>query len=226
MLKNGFNYFRGVRNIKLYTAIVLFVFLLTSTSVFSATYNDSEYAKIVKQDTGFEPNIIEIRGNRTSLSVTQLQDFFDQTSNVTLKYQHPNDGSVIGYGYHFASGYFTVDFLEGSEVNNNTIEDIYMTLETEAQKMGIQDVGVVFQYSDFLFLEEEELLPEDEIQTEEANVESSTDESENEMLTEETDVEISTDEPQNETETTNTTPGFSALTLLIMIFVVWRFKPN
>jgi hypothetical protein len=78
-----------------------------------------------------------------------------------------------------------------------------MTLETEGQKTGIQDVGVVFQYSELPKLDEE-------------------------MPTEEKGVEISTDEPENgiETETTNTTPGFSALTLLIMIFMLWRFKSN
>ncbi len=155
-------------------------------STTAAAYNNSEYAKIVQQETGFDPIIIEIRGDRTALSVDETRDFFAQTRHVTSKYMYPNNGSIISYGYHFSSGYFTVKFVEGSEVNASIIDEIYKVQETEGQKRGIQDVGVVFEYS--------------ELET--------------------------TDEGRPETETTNTTPGFSALTLLIMIFMLWRFKSN
>jgi hypothetical protein len=91
---------------------------------------------------------------------------------------YPNNGSIISYGYDFSSGYFTVRFLEGSEVNTSIIDEIYKVHETEGQKRQIKDIGVVFEYTELLMTDEE--------------------------------------------QPNKSTPGFTALTLLLSLsFVMW-----
>ncbi len=148
--------------------IILF-FLVANICIVSAAYENSEYAEIFRQETGVEPHIIEIQGNKTALTVDETRDFFAQTRHVTSKYMHPDNGSIVSYGYHFSSGYFTVKFLEGSEVNASIIDEIYKAQETEGQKIGIQDVGVVFQYSELPMTHEEQTDTEDGIDSENNN---------------------------------------------------------
>ncbi|WP_406661349.1 hypothetical protein V7O66_02170 [Methanolobus sp. ZRKC3] len=187
---------------KSYTAIVLFVFLLASVGTVTAVDNDgSEYVDEF-QDSGIGPNVIEIRGNKTILNVDQMHDFLRQIAPLMLKYHHPNNGSVISYGYDF-TGYFTVEFLEGSKVNKTTIDDIYKIHDAEAQKRGIQDVGVAFQFSG---------PASEEVQLDV------------EMPEDVAIVEMPEDVAIEEREDNTSAPGFSALTLLLVFSIIMWFR--
>ncbi|WP_319506142.1 hypothetical protein [uncultured Methanolobus sp.] len=190
-------------------------FLAEQEAVRKATFTpgiDVENLTVVKNS----PYVIEARGNvpiaNTEIPITYTElirreqdDRFyliNQNSQAEIieRYAHPN-GPVIAQGYSHGS-YVSISILTGSDVDEETLDSIYNIIEQEANEVGIENVPVVFMYEDIPIEDEEQ--PD----------------------TEETDVESSIDEPGNETETTNTTPGFSALTLIIMIFMLWRFKSN
>jgi hypothetical protein len=211
--------------------------LLTITSIVSAVDNNSSDSELTNVEKAAEfiaqqeaaskatlvpgidvkdldvvknnPYVIEARGkiltvdseimgreldNRFYLIIENSQD------EIIEKYAHPN-GPVIAQGYAYGS-YVSISILDGSDVDEETLDSIYNIIEQEANEVGIENVPVVFEY------EEMAIVDEGQPDTEYVDVESSTDKSENEI----------------ETETTNTTPGFSALTLIIMIFLLWRFK--
>ena len=180
--------------------------MLGCIGIVSAAYEDSEYVKQYNAKFGVDPDVLEIRGNQTTSLMYQAPDFCDNIAAMMAKYMYRNNGSTISYGYDF-SGYFVVDFLKGSEVNESTIDEIYEIHEIEAQKRGIQNVGVVFKYLELVPADDEELATE-EFTIVESNVEISADKSEN-MI---------------ENESTEVTPGFTALTLISMIIVLWKFK--
>ncbi|WP_406671131.1 hypothetical protein V7O67_05220 [Methanolobus sp. ZRKC4] len=155
------------------------------------------------------PYVIEARGKIPTYDAEIMERGLDNSFSLIIgnskndiieKYAHPN-GPVIAFGYDYGS-YVSISILAGSDVDEETLDSIYNIIEQEAKEGGIENVPVVFMY------EEIAIVDEGQPDTEYVDVESSTDKSENEI----------------ETETTNTTPGFSALTLIIMIFLLWRFK--
>ena len=70
-------------------------------------------------------------------------------------YLYP-DGSVISYGYGY-QGYLTVSFLEGSDVNEALMDEIYGIFDQQGMQMEIDDIPVVFQFES-LPVEDIELL--------------------------------------------------------------------
>jgi hypothetical protein len=64
---------------------------------------------------------------------------------MTAGYMRPN-GSVMSYGYNY-QGYLSVQFPEGTEVNESLINEIYSIFDQEAMKDNISDVPVLFEYS-------------------------------------------------------------------------------
>ena len=61
-----------------------------------------------------------------------------------LAYHRP-DGPVISYGYNY-QGYLTVGFLEGSEISESLMDEIYEIFDRQAMQMEIDDVSVVFRF--------------------------------------------------------------------------------
>jgi hypothetical protein len=62
-----------------------------------------------------------------------------------LPYMQP-EGVLVSYGYNY-QGYLTVDILEGSEVDETLMDEIYEIFDKQGKKMGIKDVPVVFQFT-------------------------------------------------------------------------------
>lgn len=60
------------------------------------------------------------------------------------KYMYP-DGPVISHGYGY-DGYISVTFLEGSEVNESLMDEIYKIIDQKALRSGIKDVSVKFEF--------------------------------------------------------------------------------
>lgn len=69
------------------------------------------------------------------------------------EYMYP-DGSVIMYGYG-SDGLF-VSFLEGSEVNESLMNEIYDKIDQRAVQNGIEDIPVEFEF---------ESIPKEDIET-------------------------------------------------------------
>ena len=59
-------------------------------------------------------------------------------------YLYP-DGPVISYGYDY-QGYLTVYFLEGSDINESLMDEIYGIFDRQGMQMGIDDIPVMFQF--------------------------------------------------------------------------------
>lgn len=66
-------------------------------------------------------------------------------TEIMAEYMRPN-GSVMSYGYNY-QGYLSVQFPEGTEVNESLINEIYSIFDQEAMKNNISGVPVLFEYS-------------------------------------------------------------------------------
>ncbi|UGV41577.1 HEAT repeat domain-containing protein [Methanococcoides orientis] len=78
------------------------------------------------------------------------------------KYMHPY-GPVISYGQGY-DGYISVTFLEGSEVNESLMDEIYGVIDKKAVENGIDDIPVKFEFEEMPVLDEapcEDLIEED-----------------------------------------------------------------
>jgi hypothetical protein len=159
--------------------------------------------------TRTHPGVFEVRGKvpvtnsdleREALSERYQQILENTKEEIINKYLSPN-GPVIAWGLS-VDNYLIVSILAGSEIDNETLDSLYQILEEEAIKVGIENVPVAFEY--------EEMLRDDEgFPSEESDIEIATGESENE----------------NQSENTNSTPGFSALTLLLVFSILmWLRK--
>jgi hypothetical protein len=70
-------------------------------------------------------------------------------------YMYPQ-GQVISYGWSIENR-IGVGILEGSEVNNSTLGDIYNIFDRAGKGVGVADVPVIFSYTEFPV--DEEILP-------------------------------------------------------------------
>jgi len=64
------------------------------------------------------------------------------------KYIRP-DGPVISYGYSYY-GYISVEFLEGSDIDETLMDEIYDIFDQRGKQMGINDVPVLFQFDNIV----------------------------------------------------------------------------
>ncbi|WP_319507749.1 HEAT repeat domain-containing protein [uncultured Methanolobus sp.] len=87
----------------------------------------------------------------------ELENMKDIRSEME-KYMYP-DGPVISYGQGY-DGYISVTFLEGSEVDESLMDDIYGEIDQKAIENGIEDIPVKFEF-DEMPVECEELIEED-----------------------------------------------------------------
>jgi HEAT repeat protein len=92
----------------------------------------------------------------------QRREWFDQLNKICdlardsmEPYNYPQ-GPVVSYGWSIENR-IGVGILEGSEVNNSTLGDIYNIFDQAGKEIGIADVPVIFSYAEFPV--DEELLP-------------------------------------------------------------------
>lgn len=74
--------------------------------------------------------------------------------NYMEPYSYP-EGPVISYGWGIENR-VGVGILEGSEVNNSTLDNIYDVFDQAGKESGVADVPVVFRYEEFTV---DEILP-------------------------------------------------------------------
>jgi len=85
----------------------------------------------------------------------QLNKICDLARDSMEPYNYPQ-GPVISYGLSIENR-IGVGILEGSEVNNSTLGDIYNIFDQAGKEIGVTDVPVIFSYAEFPV--DEELLP-------------------------------------------------------------------
>ncbi len=104
----------------------------------------------------------------------QLNTIYTLARDSMEAYMYPQ-GPVISYGWSIENR-IGVGILEGSEVNNSTISDIYNIFNQTGKGIGVADVPVIFSYIEFPV--DEETLPkiaediektEEPVEAEEAN---------------------------------------------------------
>ena len=96
--------------------------------------------------------VIQTRGNIPKIELEnekrewlhKLDQNGKSIRNQMLPYMQP-EGILVSYGYNY-QGYATVDILEGSEVDETLMDEIYEIFDRQAMQMGIDDVPVVFQF--------------------------------------------------------------------------------
>ncbi|MDD3317791.1 MAG: HEAT repeat domain-containing protein [Methanosarcina sp.] len=67
--------------------------------------------------------------------------------NYMEPYSYP-EGPVISYGWGIENR-VGVGILEGSEVNNSTLDNIYDVFDQAGKEIGVADVPVIFSYTEF-----------------------------------------------------------------------------
>jgi hypothetical protein len=85
----------------------------------------------------------------------QLNTIYTLARDSMEAYMYPQ-GPVISYGWSIENR-IGVGILEGSEVNNSTISDIYNIFNQTGKGIGVADVPVIFSYIEFPV--DEETLP-------------------------------------------------------------------
>jgi len=93
----------------------------------------------------------------------QLHTICDLSGDNMKLYFYP-EGPVISYGCSIENC-VTVGILEGSEVNNSTLHDIYSIFDQAGKETGVDDVPVVFKYEGFP-REDVEMVKETEVPSE------------------------------------------------------------
>jgi streptogrisin B len=99
-------------------------------------------SKVIKVN-GTIPEIKDEKEKRKWLD--KLDKNGKKVNKEMLQYMQPN-GPLVSCGYNY-QGYLVVDILEGSEIDESMIDDIYEIYNKQAKKDGIKEVPVVFQYS-------------------------------------------------------------------------------
>ena len=74
-------------------------------------------------------------------------------------YKYP-EGPVISYGWGIENR-IGVGILEGSEVNNSTLDNIYGVFDMMGKEIGVNDVPVVFRYEGSVQTETAQEVSED-----------------------------------------------------------------
>ncbi|MDK2827176.1 MAG: hypothetical protein PWQ63_665 [Methanolobus sp.] len=144
--------------------LIGFVFVVSADSNGSANDSNDKVIDILEEDLPeYGPQIYEkIKENKTTIrtegNIPQIKvedekrewlQKLDQTGkglrDQMLSYMQPN-GPVVSYGYNY-QGYMTVDFLEGKEIDDSLMNEIYEKFDGQASKMGIEEIPVVFQFT-------------------------------------------------------------------------------
>lgn len=133
-----------------------------------------EFGPETFKDLRNETNVITTYGIMPSFeNETERRDWLGKlmeigkgARNETEDYFHPN-GSVIWTGCGI-NGCVEVGILEGTDIDNSTLDEIYEIFEEQGKKVGIEEVPVVFMYDGFIVLDEE-IVGESNTSSEENN---------------------------------------------------------
>ncbi|AKB50838.1 putative lyase [Methanosarcina barkeri str. Wiesmoor] len=79
--------------------------------------------------------------------LSKLDTVYKLSGNSMEPYTYPQ-GPVISYGWSIENR-IGVGILEGSEVNNSTLDDIYNIFDQAGKEIGVADVPVIFSYAEF-----------------------------------------------------------------------------
>jgi len=99
-----------------------------------------------------DPSVIATRGTIPKIELEnekrewlhKLDQNGKSIRNQMLPYMQP-EGVLVSYGYNY-QGYLTVDILEGSDVSEFLMDEIYEIFNRQAMQMGIDDIPVVFNF--------------------------------------------------------------------------------
>lgn len=155
----------------------------------------------------------------------QRREWFDQLNKICdlarysmEPYMYSKGGLVISYGWGIENC-IGVGILEGSEVNNSTLDSIYNIFDRAGKDIGVDHVPVVFNYEEFVQVAEG-TIP---VETEENGKIRKT--GENEKINETKEINETEIVAEN-LQSSVIIPGFRAmfvlLELLILAFIVNR----
>ncbi|MDY0386811.1 MAG: hypothetical protein RBT65_06705 [Methanolobus sp.] len=160
-------------------------------------FNPQIFAQLEEQDDSYILSKGEVP---LVTSDSAKRSWLNDLSNVAkgargkmAEYIRPK-GSVMSYGYSYL-GFLSVQFPEGTEVNESLINEIYSIFNEEAMKNNISKVPVLFQYSP-------EIIPGEALDTEDY---------ENEIVD---DVENTNNEKQSKD-----IPGFTLLFTMLAFLI-------
>ena len=146
--------------------LLFFILTVAASAGSNVSVNSTSYAGVRQAELpDFNPQIFDllaeqddnyILGKGEVLLITSESDkrnWLRDLNNVNTgvreeimaEYMRPN-GSVMSYGYNY-QGYLSVQFPEGTEVNESLINEIYSIFDQEAMKNNISGVPVLFEYS-------------------------------------------------------------------------------
>lgn len=158
------------------------------------------------------PKIIATYGKLPELKTEeQKQKWYNNLSNIMVSirdrmdiYFYPN-GSVIASGYNY-KGYMEVTFEENLTIEKTLMDEIYVIIDKEAKKRGIQEIPVEFTLDS---------LPQ---------LLDVTPPSQNGETTTTSQINKTTSAQRNENSAEKSVPGFGLLGGLITLLCVWLFR--
>jgi hypothetical protein len=125
-------------------------------------------------------------------------------------YTPANGGPLLSYGFKKYSGYIEVGVNKGTpdKVNDTSLNEIYQTIDEHFGDEGISNISVVFVWefpaqTDEAFLEEIPPTEEESPQTMEESIEN--------------------ESAEDGEETSQTTPGFTSIMLILCLLIISRF---
>jgi len=119
-----------------------------------------------------DPKVIATRGTVPKIEEEEIQKWIENLGriihgvrdNISVNmslYFYP-EGPVIAYGCD-SPGHIGVEFLEGSDINESLMDEIYGLFDQQGRQMGVTEVPVLFQFSEMpihdIRYEEPPLIP-------------------------------------------------------------------
>jgi hypothetical protein len=173
-----------------------------------------DYGPQIFEEIKNEPGFIATRGTMPVITDASEKVEWEETAGDCIHsfrdeldpYMLENGGPLVGYGYDYR-GYIFVEFDKKSpeKVNKSIIDEIYLIIDDHCEQEGVSAPPVVFEWGE-VPIEDEELLPEDEI--------PDVDESDGANL-------AGNEEEIAGNETANQTSGFTSIMLVLcLLFLV------
>lgn len=182
-----------------------------------------DYGPQVFEEAKKNPSVVAVRGTMPIITdASEKEEWTDSLVQCSRSLANPSNANT-GIQTYFASsggpvstfgtninGYLKVG-LEGyssEKVNESIIDEIYQVIDEQCEKEGISDVPVVFEFVGYITVENE-ILPENEIPN----------------VNESDDANLSGNEEETAgNETTNQTPGFTSIMVILGLLLLLIVK--